>query len=101
MSVYFDLHPTNLSETIVNRTFHSSPNDDHFSRKEAAGTPLFEAVAELCRRNPDRTLDEMESLTLGEIFALAETTYGRQLPEFWRIWADWNRSGQEQPMGDL
>lgn len=78
-----------------------SPNDDRFDRKEAAGTPLLAAIEELCRLNPGRTLDDMERLTLGEIFAIAVETYRGGLPEFWRVWQDWNQSGLEQPMGDL
>jgi hypothetical protein len=80
---------------------HTSPNDDLFSRKEAAGTPLMSAVEELCRRNPGYSLAGMEQMTLGEIFDLARETYSEQLPEFWRIWNDWSQPGLEQPMGDL
>ena len=76
------------------------PNDDRFNRKEA-GTPLLSAVEDLCRRNPAYTLSRMEKMTLGEIAELARATYGTRLPEFWRIWNDWNQSGLEQPMGDL
>jgi hypothetical protein len=81
--------------------FDASPNDERFNRKESAGTPLFAAVEELCRLNPGRSLDDMERLTLGEIFAIAAGTYGGELPEFWRIWQDWNRPDLQQPMGDL
>jgi hypothetical protein len=82
-------------------TYEHSPNDDQFNRKEAVGTPLLSAVEDLCRHNPGYTLSRMEQLTLGEIAELASATYGTRLPEFWRIWNDWNQSGQEQPMGDL
>ncbi|HUY32386.1 MAG TPA: hypothetical protein VMV69_06365 [Pirellulales bacterium] len=78
-----------------------SPNDERFNRKEAAGTPLMSAVEELCRRNPGYTPAGMEQMTLGEIVELARETYGDRLPEFWRIWNDWNQPGLEQPMGDL
>jgi len=78
-----------------------SPNDDRFDRKEAAGTPLLAAIEELCRLNPGRSLADMERLTLGEIFAIAVETYRGGLPEFWRVWQDWNQPGLEQPMGDL
>ncbi len=76
------------------------PNDDHFDRHEARGTPLLAAVNELCQ-HLDKSLEEMEELTMGEVFLLAQKVHGRELPEFWRIWADWNLPGQEQPMGDL
>ena len=77
------------------------PNDDRFNRQEAAGTPLLAAIEELCRLNPGRSLDDMEQLTLGEIFAIAVETHAGELPEFWRIWQDWNQPGLQQPMGDL
>jgi hypothetical protein len=76
------------------------PNDDHFCRRETAGTPLLAAVDALALRT-GRTLDHMELLTLGEIAELAIDHYGANLPEFWRIWIDWNQHGQAQPMGDL
>jgi hypothetical protein len=75
------------------------PNDERFDRREAAA-PLLRAVEELAGRL-GRPVDEMEQLTLGEIAALAAATYGPDLPEFWRVWNDWNRPDQEQPMGDL
>ncbi len=78
-----------------------APNHDRFNREEAAGTPLLAAIEELCRRNPDQSLDAMEQLTLGQIFAIVRRTYGEPLPEFWRIWEDWNRPDLRQPMGDL
>jgi hypothetical protein len=78
-----------------------SPNDERFNRKEAAGTPLLAAIEELCRLNPRHSLDGMEQLTLGEIFAIAVETYRGRLPEFWRVWQDWNQPGLQQPMGDL
>jgi hypothetical protein len=77
------------------------PNDDRFNRHEAAGTPLLVAIEELCRLNPDETLAAMEERTLGQIFHIAVQTYGEALPEFWRIWQDWNRPDLRQPMGDL
>lgn len=77
-----------------------TPNDDRFNRREATGTPLFRAVEELGRLS-STSLEEMEQLTLGEIYQMAEAAYGDELPEFWRIWADWNRPDQVQPMGDL
>jgi hypothetical protein len=78
-----------------------TPNDDRFNRREANGTPLAAAVDDLCRLNPGYPIARMEQMTLGEIAALARATYGNRLPEFWRIWNDWNQPGLEQPMGDL
>lgn len=75
------------------------PNDDRFCRRETAGTPLLAAVDELALRT-GRSLEEMELLNLGEIADMAVDHYGRGLPEFWRIWIDWNQPGQSQPMGD-
>lgn len=76
------------------------PNEDRFDRNEAHGTPLLAAVNEICLRL-DKSLDEMERLTLGEVFDLAVQVHGHPLPEFWHVWADWNLPNQEQPTGDL
>lgn len=76
------------------------PNQDHFDRLEACGTPLLAAVNELCLRL-GKSLDDMERLTMGEVYELAESVYTDELPEFWRIWADWNLPDQQQPMGEL
>ncbi|MGE0605713.1 MAG: hypothetical protein AB7O62_01210 [Pirellulales bacterium] len=76
------------------------PNDDRFDRQEARGTPLLAAVNELCLRL-NLSLDDMERLSMGEVFQHARSLYGQDLPEFWRVWADWNMPDQEQPMGDL
>lgn len=78
-----------------------SANRERFNRNEAEGTPLLAAIEELCRRNQGETLEKMEQRTLGDIFAIAQRTYGDALPEFWRIWEDWNRPDLRQPMGDL
>ncbi|UUO07640.1 hypothetical protein M4951_04870 [Blastopirellula sp. J2-11] len=76
------------------------PNDDHFDLQFAAGTPLYDAVAELAEKL-QRPLPAMEELTMGQIFALAKQQYGDHLPEFWVRWAEWNEPGQMDAMGDL
>ena len=75
-------------------------NDDRFDRHEARGTPLLAAVDDLCLRL-NKSLDDMERLTMGEVFELVQSVHGQNLPDFWRIWADWNLPNQEQPTGQL
>ena len=77
-----------------------TPDDNRFNRKETAGTPLGAAVEELALKS-GRELDQLEWLTMPQILELAQETYGEALPEFWRIWADWHRPDEQQPMGDL
>ncbi|MDP7016331.1 MAG: hypothetical protein QGG36_11050 [Pirellulaceae bacterium] len=76
-----------------------TPNEDFFSVEESTATALGKAVAELAELT-GRSLVSFESMTLGEICAFAEERYD-ELPEFWRIWKDWNRPDLAQPMGDL
>ena len=75
------------------------PNEDRFDAKFAAGTPLLEAVESLCLKT-DHTIDEMERLSMGQVYQLAVEQYGDELSDFWKNWATWN-TDQSQPMGDL
>jgi hypothetical protein len=77
------------------------PGDGLFDRRDAANTTALMAAIDHLRKAAGRTLDDLEQLSLREIYELAADTYGQQLPEFWRIWHDWNLPGQFQPMGDL
>ena len=82
-------------------THADSPSDEKFSRRDATNTTaLMAALDDLCQ-TADRTLDDLERLSMREIYNLAANTYSQQLPEFWRIWHDWNLPGQIQAMGDL
>ena len=76
-----------------------SPQSELFSRRTAAAAYLA-AVQELCEKT-SRTWDQMEQLTLHEIFEIAETVFGTSLPEFWEVWKDWHENDKIQPMGDL
>ena len=75
-----------------------SPNDELFSRRSAP-RPLLTAVTELAA-TANYTLEEMEALTMGQISALAQETYGANLPKFWQTWIDWSHD-QSQPTGEL
>jgi hypothetical protein len=78
-----------------------SSSDEKFSRRDAANTKaLMAALDDLCQAT-GRTLEDFERLSMREIYDLAAETYGQQLPEFWRIWHEWNLPGQFQKMGDL
>ena len=69
---------------------------EFFDRNDVTRTMLSE-VRELCQRT-DRTLDDMEQLTFGEIFQVAQAVYGRALPDFWKHWGSWNSGwGKGQP----
>lgn len=48
-------------------------------------------------------LANLDGQEMGSVFQLAVQTYGREsLPEFWRVWSDWNDAGDEPaPMGEL
>ena len=78
-----------------------SSSDELFNRRDAANTTaLLAALDDLCQIT-SQTLDDLERFSMREIYDLAADTYGQQLPEFWRIWHEWNLPGQFQPMGDL
>lgn len=76
-----------------------SSEEERFDRR-TAGKPYVAAVQELCAHT-GKSLEQMEQLTLDEIFELAEATYGENLPSFWQTWRDWQIDDGIQPMGDL
>ena len=76
-----------------------SPQAELFNRKSSAA-PFIAAVQDLCDKT-GRNMDQMELLTLHEIFEIAENIYGSSLPEFWEVWKDWHQNDKVQPMGDL
>ena len=79
----------------------NSQGDELFNRRDSANTAaLMAALNHLCQTS-GRTLDDLEQFSMREIYDLAAESYGQSLPEFWRIWHDWNRPGPCQAMGDL
>lgn len=78
----------------------NNPNNDQYDPDEASGTPLQRAVRQLAERR-NMVEGEFASWTMGEILREAESVYGDELPEFWRVWRDWTKPGPTPPMGDL
>jgi hypothetical protein len=71
-----------------------------FLRRQASPA-LVQAMQDLAERT-GRTTAEFEGTTLGEAYSLAVSAYGANLPDFWRIWNDWNTAPDELPeMGEL
>jgi hypothetical protein len=86
---------TNVQIPMTNME-DTDPRLERFDRNDVTQVMLSE-VREICQRS-DRTLDDMEQLTMGEIYQLAAATYGGALPEFWRNWHSWHSSwGTGQP----
>ena len=74
---------------------------EHLFNRKSAAPVLIAAMQELADRN-GRTLESMDQMRLGDAYDLAVATYGDELPEYWRIWNDWNTSPDDPaPMGDL
>jgi hypothetical protein len=75
---------------------------DHVFHSESASQALLNAMKQLAEAS-QRSLKELEGITLGAAFDLAVETYGADLPEFWVIWNEWNLALEEPPaeMGDL
>jgi hypothetical protein len=68
-------------------------------RRLQATRALNEAMQDLADRL-GKPIEEMENMTLGQAFALAEDMYPGQLPDFWRVWNDWQKA-RPAPMGEL
>ena len=75
---------------------------DHIFHSQSASQALLIAMRELAEAS-ERSLKDLEGITLGAAFDLAVETHGDELPQFWVIWNDWNISLEEPPaeMGDL
>jgi hypothetical protein len=74
---------------------------EHLFNRKSAAPVLIAAMQDLADRS-GRTLDSMDQMRLGDAFDLAVELYGNNLPEYWRIWNDWNTAPDEpRPMGDL
>lgn len=75
---------------------------DHIFHSESASQALLNAMKQLAEAS-QRSLKELEGITLGSAFDLAVETHGADLPEFWVIWNEWNLALEEPPgeMGDL
>jgi hypothetical protein len=74
---------------------------EHLFNRKSAAPVLITAMQNLADRS-GRTLDSMDQMRLGDAFDLAVELYGDDLPEYWRIWNDWNTAPDEpRPMGDL
>ena len=74
---------------------------EHLFNRKSAAPVLIAAMQDLADRS-GRTLDSMDQMRLGDAFDLAVELYGDDLPEYWRIWNDWNTAPDEpRPMGDL
>jgi hypothetical protein len=74
---------------------------EHLFNRKSAAPALIGAMRELADRN-GRTLESMDQMRLGDAYDLAVETYRDQLPEYWRIWNDWNTAPDDPaPMGDL
>ncbi len=74
---------------------------EHLFNRKSAAPVLITAMQDLADRS-GRTLDSLDQMRLGDAFDLAVELYGNDLPEYWRIWNDWNTAPDEpRPMGDL
>ncbi len=74
---------------------------EHLFNRKSAAPALITAMQDLANRS-GRTLDSMDQIRLGDAFDLAVELYGDDLPDYWRIWNDWNTAPDEpRPMGDL
>jgi hypothetical protein len=75
-----------------------SPGRQEVYRRRDATRALAAAMTDLAERL-GRSPESVEEMTLGEAYDLALAHY-ETLPEFWRIWADWQQV-RPAPMGDL
>ena len=82
-------------------TYDSDPGEHRFNPRTAAPA-LKTAMADLARQS-GRIESELDGISLGEAYRLACSTYGAELPAYWKNWQSWNKASQRPPaeMGDL
>lgn len=74
---------------------------EHVFDRKIAAPALLQAMEALAQKS-QRSLDDLDQITLGEAYQLACKVYGDELPEYWRVWNSWNQ-GPDSPaeMGEL
>ena len=76
---------------------------DHIFHSQSASQALLAAMRALADAS-QQSFKSMEGITLGAAYELAVNVFGHDdLPEFWRIWMEWNISLEDPPaeMGDM
>jgi hypothetical protein len=74
---------------------------DHVFNRKYAAPALIAAMQDLAERSGRRP-EDLDQMRLGDAYDLAVSLYGRNLPEYWRIWNSWNTADETpRPMGDL
>lgn len=81
--------------------YESDPGAHEFNPRTAAPA-LKAAMADLAKQS-GRMESEVVGMPLGEAYQLACSTYGDELPAYWKNWQAWNVASQKPPapMGDL
>lgn len=82
-------------------SYDSDPGSHRFNVRTASPA-LKAAMADLARRT-GRADAEFDGMELGTAYELATSTYSGELPQFWKVWQQWNLASREPPaaMGDL
>ena len=65
-----------------------------------APQPQLEAVLALAEKRGQK-IEEFDQYTMGEVVKIAQETYGKKLPDYWKVWIDWQLNAHRQEMGDL
>lgn len=76
---------------------------DHIYHINSASQALKQAMQDLAETT-GRSVKDLEGITMGAAFEMVSDFFGEEnLPEFWRIWQEWNIALDEPPaeMGDL
>ena len=76
---------------------------DHIFHWNSASMALKQAMSELADTT-GRSLKGLEGITLGAAYEMVHDFFGEEnLPDFWKIWMEWNIALEEPPaeMGDL
>ncbi len=81
--------------------YDSDPGAHRFNPRTAAPA-LKAAMADLAQQS-GRPAAEFDGMSLGDAYRLACSTYGGELPAYWKNWQTWNLASQQPPapMGDL
>ncbi len=82
------------------RKLNDHDADVDLFHKAAASRALLAAVTDLAVKS-GIPLKRQEGRPLLELYRSAEALYGDELPDFWRIWGEWQEPPDLSTMGEL
>ncbi len=79
---------------------HVGGNDSNVFQRASASRALLAAMTDLAERLGE-SLEALENCPLADAYRRAQAVYGVDLPDFWRIWGEWQLPADLSTLGEL